>query len=236
VLSEGLEAARPGTPSPLKLLGRALLALIVGMGGEVALLLVITGVFMSLGMQEAPQVLQPVFMLLLISTKAIVPFLMRRDGEPWRKYLGPLSWSTWLYAAGGILVLTLGFRLWETRPFPIIAQEFEGMVRYFGMPLGLLMLAMQFLYYATEGVLMVYVIVKGSEAVRAWRPICSPWLAGACGGLLLGLTWGLAHILSKGALDVGLSSLLMAMLLGFLHGRTRSGLPPWLAWMGFLTF
>jgi hypothetical protein len=98
------------------------------------------------------------------------------------------------------------------------------------------MLLMQFLYYAAEGVLMVYVVVKGGEAIKAWRPACPAWLAGLGGGGLLGLTWGLPHILSKGSLYVGLAGLLQSLLYGLLYGVTGSGLPVWLAWMGFLTF
>jgi membrane protease YdiL (CAAX protease family) len=50
------------------------------------------------------------------------------------------------------------------------------------------------------------------------------------------LTWGLPHILSKGSLYVGLIGLLQSLLYGFLYGKTRSGLPVWLAWMGVVTF
>ena len=80
-------------------------------------------------------------------------------------------------------------------------------------PLALFMLFMQFLYYAAEGVLMVYIVVKGSEAVQTWRPRCPAWLAGLAGGLLLGLTWGLPHILTKGSLAIGLAGLVQSLLL-----------------------
>ena len=149
-----------------------------------------------------------------------------------------LSVSTWLYAVIGILALTLGMRIYETRSFPNIVCEFAAMMRMADEAffLALFMLLLQFLYYAAEGVLMVYIVVKGSEVITLWRPTCPACLAGLGGGFLLGLTWGLPHILSKGTLYIGLASMLQSLLYGFLYGKTRSGLPTWLSWMGFLTF
>lgn len=219
---------------PRKPLGRALLAFVFGIGGEFALALALMPFVQG---DTMPPLLIIALWLACIATKAVVPILMRRDGESWRKYLGTLSPSTWLYAAGGILVLALGMRLYETRSFPCIAREFRAMLRMANgvLPLALFMLLMQFLYYAAEGVLMVYLVIKGSETIAAWRPACPTWLAGLGGGLLLGLTWGLPHILSKGSLYVGLAGLLQSLLYGFLYGKARSGLPVWLSWMGFLT-
>jgi hypothetical protein len=220
---------------PRKLLGRALLAFAVGIGGELALALALMPFAQG---DDVPPALLTALWLAGILTKAIVPILMRRDGESWHRYLGQLSLSTWLYAVGGLLALALGMRLWEERRFPSIAREFGAMLRFAegSLPLASFMLLMQFAYYAAEGALMAYIVIKGSEAIEAWRPTCPTWLAGLGGGLLLGLTWGLPHILSKGSLYVGLAGVLQSLLYGLLYGRTRSALPIWLAWMGFLTF
>jgi hypothetical protein len=220
--------------SPPKLLGRALLAFAIGIGGEFVLLLALIP---FVQVEDTPPFLNIAVWLACIATKAVIPILARRDGETWSRYLGSLSLTTWLYAAGGILAMALGMRFFETRPFPSVVREF-GTMRSLAdgvLPLALLMLLMQFLYYAAEGVLMVYIVVKGSEAVVAWRPACPAWLAGLGGGLLLGLTWGLPHILSKGSLYIGLIGLLQSLFYGFLYGKTRSGLPVWLAWMGVVT-
>jgi hypothetical protein len=212
---------------------RALIAFAVGIGGEFAL--AIAAMPFVQGEDPAPWLLVALWAAGIL-TKAVVPILMHRDGEPWRKYVGSLSLSTWLYAAAGILALTLGFRLLETRSFPGILREYGAMMRMAGgsPPLGLFMLCMQLLYYAAEGVLMVYIVAKGREAVAAWRPPWPAWLAGLGGGLLLGLTWGLPHILSQGSIYVGLAGVLQSLLYGWLHGKSRSGVPTWLAWMGFL--
>jgi hypothetical protein len=214
-------------------LGRALIAFAVGIGGEFALAIALLP-FVQ-GEDPAPWLLVALWTAGIL-TKAVVPVLMRRDRESWRSYLGPLSLPTWLYATAGILVLTLGYRLLEARSFPGILREYRAMMRMAGgsLPLGLFMLSMQLLYYAAEGVLMVYIVAKGSEAVVAWRPSCPAWLSGLGGGLLLGLTWGLPHILSKGSLYVGLVGVLQSLLYGLLQGKTRSGVPTWLAWMAFL--
>ena len=228
------EQSQPhGSVSPKRPLGRALIAFAVGIGGEFALAIALMP-FVQ-GEDVAPWLLVALWTAGIL-TKAVVPFLIHRDGESWRSYLGSLSLSTWLYAAAGILALTLGYRLLEVRSFPGILREFRAMMRLAdrALPLGLFMLSMQLLYYAAEGVLMVYIVAKGSEALAAWRPSCPAWLSGLGGGLLLGLTWGLPHILSKGSLYVGLAGMLQSLLYGFLHGKTRSGLPTWLAWMGFL--
>jgi hypothetical protein len=222
-----------GSNSPVRPLGRALIAFAVGIGGEFALAIALMP-FVQ-GEDPAPWLLVALWTAGIL-TKAVVPILMRRDGESWRHYLGSLSFSTWLYAAAGILVLTLGFRLLETRSFPGILREYRAMMRMAGgsLPLGSFMLGMQLLYYAAEGVLMVYIVAKGSEAVTAWRPSWPTWLAGLGGGLLLGLTWGLPHILSKGSIYMGLAGMLQSLLYGLLQGKSRSAVPTWLAWMGFL--
>jgi hypothetical protein len=232
---QGVQGRKGRAASPQKLLGRALLAFAIGIGGEFALLLALIP---FVQVEDTPPLLDIALWLACSATKVVVPILARRDGESWSRYLGPLSPATWYYATGGILALALGMRLFETRPFPSVAREFRAMLRLAdnALPLALFMLLMQYLYYAAEGVLMVYIVVKGSEAITAWRPACPAWLAGLGGGLLLGLTWGLPHILSKGSLYIGLVGLLQSLLYGFLYGKTRSGLPVWLAWMGVVTF
>jgi hypothetical protein len=222
-----------GSSSPKRPLARALIAFAVGIGGEFAL--AIAAMLFVRGEEPAPWLLVALWTAGIL-TKAVVPILMRRDGESWRKYLGSLSLSTWLYTVIGILALTLGYRLLETRSFPGILREYRAVMRMAGgsPPLGMFMLCMQLLYYAAEGVLMVYIVAKGSEAVAAWRPSWPVWLDGLGGGLLLGLTWGLPHILSKGSLYVGLAGMLQSLLYGLLQGKSRSGVPTWLAWMGFL--
>jgi hypothetical protein len=233
--AEADQGRQPGEVSAGRPLTRVLLAFAVGIGGEFALLLALMP--LAQGDAEPPLLIIGAW-LAGIGTKAVVPILMRRDGESWRKLLGVRSLTTWLYGLGGLVALALGMRLLETRSFPMIAREFEGMLRMSDgtLSLALFMLLMQFLYYGAEGVLMAYVVMKGSEATAMWRPGFPTWLAGMGGGLLLGVTWGLPHILSTGSLTIGLMGLAQGLLYGVLYGMSGSGLPIWLAWMGFLTF
>jgi hypothetical protein len=53
----------------------------------------------------------------------------------------------------------------------------------------------------------------------------SPWLL---------VTLWTASVLAKGSLFVGLVGMLQSLLYGFLQGKTRSGVPTWLAWMALL--
>ena len=75
-----------------------------------------------------------------------------------------------------------------------------------GMPLFLF----QYIYYIAEGFLISLVIVYAQKACEMWfKNEKLPY-----GGIILGLTWGLAHILSKGSLMTGV----LAALAGFLFG------------------
>ena len=143
MLSRPRLSCPPETASPRKLLGRVLLAFAFGIGGELALALALMP-FVQEG--ATPPLLIVALWLAGIATKAVVPVLMRRDGESWHKYLGTVSPSTWLYAAGGIFALALGMRLCETRSFPVVAREFGAMMRMADgtLPLALFMLLVQF--------------------------------------------------------------------------------------------
>lgn len=70
--------------------------------------------------------------------------------------------------------------------------------------------AFQYIYYLAEGFLISLVIVFGQKAFEKWFQNESiPF-----GGIVLGLTWGLSHIISKGDVITGV----LAMLAGFLFG------------------
>lgn len=68
----------------------------------------------------------------------------------------------------------------------------------------------QYIYYLAEGFLISLVIVFGQKAFEKWfNKDCIPY-----GGIILGIIWGLSHIVSKGNIMVGI----FAMLSGFLFG------------------
>lgn len=91
---------------------------------------------------------------------------------------------------------------WDWNGFKILL-EFQR--------LGWLKFIFQYLYYIAESFLISLVLVFGQKAFETWfKNDKIPY-----GGILLGLTWGLMHILSKGSVLTGI----MTCLAGFLFGN-----------------
>lgn len=78
--------------------------------------------------------------------------------------------------------------------------------------LGVLKFVFQYIYYFLETFLMSLMIIFGQKACEKWfEKENVPY-----GGIVLALTWGLLHILSKGSVAVGL----MCAFGGFLYGSS----------------
>lgn len=93
------------------------------------------------------------------------------------------------------------------------------------MNLGALKFVVQYIYYIAEGFIISIVIVYGQEA-------CEKWFHNdkiAFGGIILGLVWGLAHIFTKGSIQVGLLAAFSAFVMGasyvFVNKDYRKALP-----------
>lgn len=77
---------------------------------------------------------------------------------------------------------------------------------------GWLKFIFQYIYYVFETVLVVLIIVFAQKALDKWfKNKNIPY-----GGVIAGITWGLAHIFTKGSVSDGL----ICMLSGFLYGAT----------------
>ncbi|MCL2080539.1 MAG: hypothetical protein FWH16_00400 [Oscillospiraceae bacterium] len=77
---------------------------------------------------------------------------------------------------------------------------------------GALRFAFQYLYYMVETVLFLLIIVFGQKALESWTKRTNiPW-----GGIICGLTWGIAHIISRGFFDPanGISSAIGGFMFG----------------------
>ncbi len=88
-----------------------------------------------------------------------------------------------------------------------------------------LLFAFQYIYYLAEGFLISLVIVFGQMAFEKWfKNEKIPY-----GGIVLGLIWGLFHILTKGSLLVGIFSAVAGFLFGtaymFTNKDYRKALP-----------
>ena len=86
-----------------------------------------------------------------------------------------------------------------------VIKEFEAR--------GMLLFIFQYIYYIAEGFLISLLIVYGQKACETWfKKENIPY-----GGIILGLTWGLGHILSKGSVAIGLLSATAAILFGSVY-------------------
>ena len=76
--------------------------------------------------------------------------------------------------------------------------------------LGILLFVFQYIYYIAEAFLISLVIVYAQKACETWfNNDKIPF-----GGIILGLTWGMAHTISKGSLLIGILSALGGFLFG----------------------
>ncbi|MGT2923860.1 hypothetical protein ACVR0O_01465 [Streptococcus caviae] len=106
----------------------------------------------------------------------------------------------WLAVILSFVLITL-VQYWDWKGFKILI-EFQH--------LGWLKFVFQYLYYIAESFLISLVLVFGQKAFELWfKNDKIPY-----GGILLGLTWGLMHILSKGSVLTGI----LTCLAGFLFG------------------
>lgn len=75
---------------------------------------------------------------------------------------------------------------------------------------GLLLFLFQYLYYVFETLLFMLIIVFAQRAFEVWfQNNKIPF-----GGIICGITWGLAHIFTKGSLLIGLQGVFLGFLLG----------------------
>lgn len=75
---------------------------------------------------------------------------------------------------------------------------------------GLLLFIFQYIYYAFETVLFMLIIIFAQKAFEVWFKNKSiPY-----GGVICGITWGLAHAFTKGSIWIGLQGIVLGFLLG----------------------
>lgn len=109
------------------------------------------------------------------------------------------SWQWIMIIVFLALSLMLSFISWNGFK---IQQEF--------MNLGILNFIFQYIYYFFESVLITLIVVFAQKAFEIWfKQENIPY-----GGILCGITWGLAHILTKSSIEIGL----LSVILGFGFG------------------
>ena len=111
----------------------------------------------------------------------------------------------WQWAVVAVLFVLMLVYSWYDWNGSKVVKEF----RYNGW----LKFIFQYLYYVFETGLVYMIIAFGQKAFEAWfhqgNRTMIPY-----GGLLAGLTWGLAHILTKGSLTGGLALLIVSVFYG----------------------
>lgn len=111
----------------------------------------------------------------------------------------------------GLLILSVVISVIEWNGFKVVKE-----LRYHGW----LQFIFQYMYYIVETGLFVLIIVFAQQAGEIWFKRSNvPW-----GGILVALTWGLAHILTKGDLLVGLLSCLGGLLYGCVYLSCKKNL------------
>jgi hypothetical protein len=100
------------------------------------------------------------------------------------------------------LAFALSYIAWDMN-FKII-REFNAN--------GALRFSFQYIYYIVETALFLLIIVFGQKAFEHWtKKPTIPW-----GGMICGLTWGIAHIISRGFFDP--ANGIGATIAGFMFG------------------
>ena len=118
--------------------------------------------------------------------------LLEKDKE-----MKPWQWGLALLA----VVLCVGINYMDWGGFKIV-MEFQKK--------SLLMFSFQYVYYLFEAVLFLLIIIFGQKAMEMWFGHKNiPW-----GGIVCGLTWGLAHAFTKGSLEMGLMGILWGFMMG----------------------
>lgn len=113
------------------------------------------------------------------------------------KKMKPWQWAALLAAV--FFALGMSYVSWDG--FKIIIEFQKN---------GLLKFVFQYIYYLFETMLFALIIILGQKAFETWfHRENIPY-----GGIFCGLTWGLAHIFTKGSVFTGLSGLLLGFLMG----------------------
>ncbi len=107
-----------------------------------------------------------------------------------------------------VIVISIAFMLvWsyiDWNGFKVI-QEFQSN--------GVLKFVFQYIYYIFETMLFTLIIVFGQKACEIWfKKENFPY-----GGILVALTWGLGHIITKGSLITGLGTAFAGFIFGVVY-------------------
>jgi hypothetical protein len=227
------QALQPTHRPWLRPIGRALLAILIGVYGQLAVALLVwlfteppdqVGALGEIGIKVA-----------LIFVEASVLLLLTLDKEPLSKYVNLCSWQkSLLLGLLGAIPLIVANRVLYGWIIRFVHGELDFYSKLTGSILGgALFLLLQCVYYLLEIFILVYAYAKLAEGLRLWRPL-PRWAVIFIGWLFLFVTWGLAHgfILSD-TLSFGIG-LYLPLAFVVLYEMTDSALAPSITWLLFL--
>lgn len=153
----------------------------------------------------------------------------------WRKKIGDpiirkqekLNWKAIII----VLIIGVVFRRLESlvlgaSQLPMLISEIIGYIKNLSpLWMGIAGLVLRELYYVFEFTLVTCIVdcAQKTGEKLGWSSRI-PW-----GGIFLGLTWGLIHIISKGSIETGIACLLLSLVVGSVY--LYFGKKPAYAWL-----
>jgi hypothetical protein len=217
----------------LRPFGRSILAIVMGIYGQMILALTIWYALGSPEQLDLAEELGIKFATLVMECSVL--FLIAIDKESVVKYINLRSprriLLTGLVAAIPLVVANRVLHGWIIRA---IHGEFAYYTRLTGSGWGAsLFLILQLAYYFFEAFVLVYAYAKLAEGLRAWRPL-PRWVVTLIGGLYLFVTWSLVHgfvVTNLLAFGIGLY---LPFIFATLYEYTESQITPVITWLLFL--
>lgn len=217
----------------LKPIGRSMLAILMGIYGQI---IIAVPIWYALGSPEQLSAVAELGLkVVTLVMECSVFVLIALDKEPLDKYINLRSWRRiLLLGLSGAIPLVAANRVMQGWIIRFIHGEFAYYSRLTGSSLGaMLFLLLQTAYYFFEVFVLVYAYAKLAEGLRAWRPL-PRWTVVVIGGLFLFATWSLAHgfvVSNLMALGIGLY---LPFAFAVLYEYTESQITPAITWLIFL--
>lgn len=218
---------------PLKPIGRAILAIFMGIYGQ---MIIAIPIWYALGSPEQLSIAaESVIKIATLVMECSVLLLIAMDREPLAKYINLHSpRRILLFGLLAAIPLVAANRVMQGWIIRFVHGEFAYYSRLTGSSLGAtLFLLLQTAYYFFEAFVLVYAYAKLAEGLRLWRPL-PRWTVVSIGGLFLFLTWSLAHgfvITSIMSFGIGLY---LPFAFAALFEFTDSQISPAITWLLFL--
>jgi hypothetical protein len=217
----------------VKPIGRAFLAIFIGIYGQLALALLIWYMSGSTDQLSAPAELG--IKVATIAMECSVLLFIALDKEPLRKYIN-LNLPRRILTAGVLSAIPLvaANRVMQGWIIRFVHGEFAYYQRLTGSDFGaMIFLLLQIVYYFLEVFVLVYAYAKLADGLRAWRPL-PRWTVIATGWFFLFATWSLAHgFVVTDLLAFGIGLYLPLAFAG-LFEYTESQITPAITWLLFL--